>query len=231
MTTPAIEVNNLSFGYERGINVLDSLSFRIEAGARVAILGSNGAGKSTLVWLLAGLLHGKGDVRIFGETASASHNKVGLVFQNPEDQLFMPSIREDLILPLVNRGMDEKTATAKTQELLQTVGLENHGARPAAKLSYGQRKRAAIAAALILEPEILILDEPTAELDGRGVRELKQTLSSISSTLLVVTHDLAFARDVAERAILLSNTGQVIGDGETAAVLSNITLLTLAGIV
>jgi len=228
--TPAIEVKHLSYAYDGGQDVLRDLSFTIEPGERVAILGGNGAGKSTLVWLLAGLLDGKGDVLISGEAASASQGKVGLVFQNPEDQLFMPSIREDLILPLVNRGMGEKAATVKAQALLQTVGLENYGDRPAAKLSSGQRKRAAIAAALILEPEILILDEPTAELDGRGVRELKETLSSISSTLLVVTHDLAFARDVTDRAILLSSRGRSLYDGKTSALLSDYYLLTQAGV-
>ena len=117
----------------------------------------------------------------------------------------MPSIQEDLILPLVNRGISEEEALEKARGLLDRVGLLDLAMRPAAKLSFGQRKRAAIVATLISGPEILLLDEPTAELDGRSVRELRVLLASLHCTLILVTHDLGFARDLTDRALLLSS--------------------------
>ncbi len=157
---PAIEVTGLSFAFDPGRDVLTELSFRINPGERVAILGGNGAGKSTLVWCLAGILPARGEVRIFGEKPASAKGLLGLVFQNPDDQLFMPSIQEDLILPLINRGVREGEAANKARGVLDRVGLLDLANRPASKLSFGQRKRAAIAAALISRPEILLLDEP-----------------------------------------------------------------------
>lgn len=224
---PAVEVVSLSFAFEPGQDVLFDLSFHINPGECIAILGGNGAGKSTLVWCLAGILRPRGEVRIFGEKPASAKGRLGVVFQNPEDQLFMPSIRDDLILPMVNRGMKECEAAEKAQYLLDKVGLHESASRPASKLSFGQRKRAAIAAALITNPEILLLDEPTAELDGRSTRELRNLLNSLHTTLVVVTHDLRFARDLTERTLLLSG-GRVIADSPTASIPDD--LLTSTGI-
>jgi len=214
---PAIEVAGLSFAFETGRDVLADLSFRINPGERIAILGGNGAGKSTLVWCLADILPARGEVRIFGEKPASARSRLGVVFQNPEDQLFMPSIQEDLILPLVNRGISEEEALEKARGLLDRVGLLDLAIRPAAKLSFGQRKRAAIVATLISGPEILLLDEPTAELDGRSVRELRVLLASLHCTLILVTHDLGFARDLTDRALLLSS-GRLLASCPTTSI-------------
>ncbi len=218
---PAIEVTGLSFAFDPGHDVLTDLSFCIDPGERIAILGGNGAGKSTLVWCLAGILRPQGNVRIFGKKPASTKGRLGVVFQNPEDQLFMPSILEDLILPLINRGILEEEAANKARGLLDKVGLLDLANRPASKLSFGQRKRAAIAAALISNPEILLLDEPTAELDGRSVRELRALLASLRCTLVLVTHDLGFARDLTDRALLLFS-GRLLADCSTKSIPDNL---------
>lgn len=220
----AIEATHLSFAFEQGNNVLTDVSFRIEEGERVGILGGNGAGKSTLVWCLAGLLRPQGELRIFGEKPSPARGRVGLVFQNPEDQLFMPSIEEDIMLPLVNRGINEQEAAAESQQILRTVDLLECAGRPASKLSYGQRKRAAIASVLVTRPEILILDEPTAELDGRAVGELKTLLAGLTCTLVLVTHDVTFAQSLTRKIILLAK-GKIAANGPTEAICNSHKLL------
>ncbi len=226
----AIEAAHLSFAFERGHDVLSDISFQIAPGERVSILGGNGAGKSTLVWCLAGLLRPRGEIRILGQSAKSARGQVGLVFQNPEDQLFMPSIYEDLVLPQINRGTNAAAAAEYAEELLARVSLREQASRPASRLSFGQRKRAAIAAALVNKPEVLILDEPTAELDGRAVRELKGTLTDTPGTLVVVTHDLQFAADVTQRCILIS-AGQVFSDKPTPAVIADQEMLHQVGLV
>jgi cobalt/nickel transport system ATP-binding protein len=221
---PAIEAVHLSFAFEHGCDVLSDINLQIASGERVSILGGNGAGKSTLVWCLAGVLRPQGELRILGQSAKAARGRVGLVFQNPEDQLFMPSIEEDLKLPLLNRGADEKEAAQLAESALQQVGLLEHAVRPASMLSYGQRKRAAIAAVLVSKPDILILDEPTAELDGRSIRELQELLAILSCTLVLVTHDVAFARRLTARSILLKS-GRVIADDITEIICASAELL------
>jgi cobalt/nickel transport system ATP-binding protein len=222
--SPVIEAVHLSFAFERGHDVLTDINLQIASGERVSVLGGNGAGKSTLVWCLAGLLRPQGELRILGQSAKAARGRVGLVFQNPEDQLFMPSIEEDLKLPLLNCGADEKEAALQADSALRQVGLLEHATRPAAKMSYGQRKRAAIAAVLVSKPDILILDEPTAELDGRSVRELLELLTTLPCTLVLVTHDVAFARRLTARSVLLKS-GRVIADDTTETICASTELL------
>ena len=172
----ALEVENLRFSYPGGPEILHGVSFAIESGERVCILGANGAGKSTLAWCLSGILKGTGVIRVFGENAQRAAPKMGVVFQNPEDQLFMPTLLQDLTLPLINKGMERERAETKARTILRDAELEHCASKPASQLSLGQRKRAAIAAALITEPEILLLDEPTAELDSRATRMLCESL-------------------------------------------------------
>lgn len=216
-----IDVSGLGFGYgDRP--VFEAISFSIRHGESVGIAGANGAGKSTLLWCVLGLLKCRGAVRLFGEKPGRKTlARCGVVFQNPEDQLFMPSILDDVALRGITRG--------EALSALRRVGLEEKAEEPASRLSLGQRKRAAIAAALAGSPELLVLDEPTAELDGRSVRELAGTLKSLGTTKLIASHDLGLLRCVASRIIVLADGG-IAADGDTKRVLSDEGLLREAGL-
>ncbi len=217
---PVVEVRDLWFGFDRQAPVLRGISFCVEEGERVAVMGPNGAGKSTLLWRLLGLYKGPGEVKLFGEPVRpAVLARLGVVFQNPEDMLFMPSLEADLALPLINRGIGRAEASARAQEALRLVGLEQHARRSASSLSLGERKRAAIAAALVTQPELLILDEPTAELDGRAARLLADTVVRMGVTTLLTTHDLTFADRVARRVLILVG-GVLVAEGAPAEVFS-----------
>jgi cobalt/nickel transport system ATP-binding protein len=228
--TPALTVTDLRFAYDAGA-VLDGISFSIAAGESVGLAGANGSGKSTLLWCLAGLLRASGEVRIFGEPPDKTLlTKIGMVFQNPEDQLFMPTLVQDLALPLLNSGMDRETAHEKAAAFLREFGLENVSGRPAAQLSLGQRKRAAVAFALIRRPELLFLDEPAAELDGRAVRQLSEALGRLPVAKLIASHDLRFLLAVTTRTVLLG-AGRILAEGATEELLSDESLLRRAELI
>ncbi len=190
-------VENLRFSCPGGPEILHGVSFAIECGERACILGANGTGKSTFAWCLSGILKGTGTIRVLGENARVLRAKRGVVFQNPEDQLFMPTLLQDLTLPLIDKGMERERAEVKARAVLLEAELEHCAFKPASQLSLGQRKRAAIAAALITDPEILLLDEPTAELDSRATRMLCESLLRLQKSILAVTHDMDFIRRVA----------------------------------
>ena len=203
---PVLELENVSFSFDGKTDVLSDISLRIDQGEKIGLVGGNGAGKSTLLWCALGLLHHCGTVRLFGQKRNAEPlRNVGVVFQNPEDQLFMPSLLEDLTLPLLNRGTTREEVVAKTDAALQQAGLAGLSNKSARQLSLGQRKRAAIAAALVCSPDLLILDEPTAELDGRARRELITLLRSLPTTTFVASHDLDFLAQTVERIVALEN--------------------------
>jgi cobalt/nickel transport system ATP-binding protein len=228
--TPVLEAQGLAFGFGAR-PVFHDVSFAIQAGERVGLVGANGAGKSTLLWRLLGLLRGNGTVRIFGAPPTrAALARVGVVFQNPEDQLFMPSLADDLALPLLNSGVPAEAARKRALEVLREVGLEEYAAEPAAHLSLGQRKRAAIALALAGAPSLLVLDEPTAELDGRSVRHLAALLRRLPGAQLIASHHLAFLGEVAGRLVVLGE-GSVLADGPAPAILADSVLLERAGLV
>jgi cobalt/nickel transport system ATP-binding protein len=228
--TPAVEVRDLSFSYG-ATQALAGVSFSIAPGERVGVAGANGSGKSTLLWCLLGLLPASGEVRIFGEKLGRTPpRRAALVFQNPEDQLFMPSLADDAALTLLNRGEDPVRARAAALEALRAVGLEDLAGREASQLSLGQRKRAAIAVALAASPELLLLDEPTAELDGRSVRQLSSLLPGLAGTQIVATHHLEFLRAVTSRTVVLGG-GAILEDGPTSEILANHPLLERAGLI
>jgi cobalt/nickel transport system ATP-binding protein len=227
---PVLTVTDLNFSFERGQPVLQQVSFQAMEGECLGIVGCNGAGKSTLLWCLLGLLKASGSVRLFGEkVGKESLARVGMVFQNPEDQLFMPTVLDDVALPLVNRGMQPLRARAIAMEKLRLLGLDKLAGRSAARLSIGERKRACIAACLAPSPELLILDEPTAELDGRSVRLLAGLLAQLDVTLVVSSHDLDFLRRIAPHVLVLCE-GRIIADGPASEVLHDPALLRSANL-
>jgi cobalt/nickel transport system ATP-binding protein len=228
---PIVEVEALAFAFDSGRPVLQDISFSISEGECVGIVGANGAGKSTLLWCLLGLLEARGSVRFFGEKLrKATLGRIGVVFQNPEDQLFMPRLIDDISLPLLNRGSEEPAATERALKALDQVSLRAAAERPAAQLSLGERKRAAIAAALAGEPELLLLDEPTAELDGRAVRQLSALLRELPLARLIASHDLAFLKGLADRVLVLCD-GRITADGAAHQILSDQALLDRAGLI
>ncbi len=228
--TPLLEARELTFGYRKGEPILRGISVRLDAGERLGVAGGNGAGKTTLLWCLLGLLPAEGSIRLFGERVTRkSWRRIGVVFQNPEDQLFMPSILDDAALPLLNRGLAPAEARPRAMEALEVMGLAHEAERPAAELSLGQRKRAALAAALAPEPELLLLDEPTAELDRPSARRLAELLRSTHTACLITSHDLDFLGRTVHRLALLAS-GRILACGPVAEVLSNGRLLEDAGV-
>jgi cobalt/nickel transport system ATP-binding protein len=228
---PVLEVENLSYAYDSARPVLSDITFSVGEGECVGIVGGNGAGKSTLLWCLLGLLKAGGSVRFFGEKLrKQTLGRIGVVFQNPEDQLFMPRVLDDILLPLLNRGLLPQLAQERALAALDKVGLREVSERPATQLSLGERKRAAIAAALAGSAELLLLDEPTAELDGRSVRRVAESLRALRMARLIASHDLDFLRGLCQRALVLAG-GKIIAQGASHEILSHRALLEQAGLI
>ena len=217
----AVRVEHLEFAYGPR-HVLRGVSFAIAQGESVGLAGPNGAGKSTLLWCLMGLLKpAAGQVGIRG--------RLGAVFQNPEDQLFMPSILLDVMLPLENRGLPRAEARERALSALAAVGLERIADRPAHELSLGEQKRAALATALALQPDVLLLDEPTSELDPRSCRLLAGHLNRLACARLISSHHLEFLAGTATRLLILDE-GRVVADGPTRDLLADEDLLLRHGL-
>jgi cobalt/nickel transport system ATP-binding protein len=228
--TPAVEVSGLRFHYPDGREALRGLDLRVCAGERVALLGPNGAGKTTLALHLNGIhTPDEGVVRI-GDLVVEEANlaevrrRVGLVFQDADDQLFMPTVAEDVAFGPANLGLRGDDLRARVAEALAAVGAHDLADRTPHHLSGGERRRVALATVLAMRPDVLVLDEATSGLDPAGHRELVEVLRSLPMTQLVITHDLPFALELCERAVIVDG-GRVVADGETAAVLSDADLL------
>ncbi len=224
-----INARNVSYRYPDGREALRGVTLAVEHGERVAVLGPNGAGKTTFVYHLNGLLRGEGSLEVAGlevddSTLRRLRPRVGLVFQDPDDQLFMPTVREDVAFGPLNMGETQEVVAARVDDALRTVRMEHAADRPPHQLSMGERRRVAIATVLAMRPQLLVLDEPTANLDPRGRRELLDVLTRIERTMLVVTHDLPFAAQLCERAVILSG-GQIAADGACAEILADADLL------
>jgi cobalt/nickel transport system ATP-binding protein len=225
----AISARGLRFRYPNGVAGLDGVDLRVAHGERVAVLGPNGAGKTTLMLHLNGLLAGQGEltvagVQVAGGDARELRARVGLVFQDPDDQLFMPTVREDVAFGPLNLGVTPEGAAARVSAALGEVRMEHVADRAPHQLSLGQRRRVAIATVLAMEPSLLVLDEPSASLDPRARRELLETLDRLDETMLVVTHDLPFAAELCERAVVLS-AGRIVADGRCLDLLGDEALL------
>ena len=227
----SLEVSGLAYAYPDGTQALFGVDLTVARGERVALLGPNGAGKTTLILHLNGILHGGlGTVRVGGLQVEPADKKaireirrrVGIVFQDPDDQLFMPTVREDVAFGPGNLGIRGAELDGRVESALTRVGMLEAADRPPQHLSFGQRRRVAIATVLAMEPEILVLDEPSSNLDPASRRELAEILVSLDVTVLMVTHDLPYAAQLCPRSLILSGgliaadrpTGQLLADDE-----------------
>jgi cobalt/nickel transport system ATP-binding protein len=227
---PSLDVRGLAFAYPDGHQALFGVDLRIEPGERVALLGPNGAGKTTLVLHLNGILTaGSGSVAVAGLPVTKAHlreirRRVGVVFQDPDDQLFMPTVGEDVAFGPANFGVTGPALAARVDTALATVGMAAHRDRSPLHLSGGQRRRVALATVLACEPEILVLDEPSSNLDPVARRELAEVLLGLGTTMLMVTHDLPYALQLCPRSVVIDD-GVVVADGPTRALLADADLL------
>jgi len=235
----AIQLEGVSYRYPDGTLALDGVNMRILKGERVAILGPNGAGKSTLVMHLNGVFTAtEGNVKVLGipvenRSLREIRSKVGVVFQNPEDQLFCPTLREDVAFGPMSMGLPANEVDERVRWALETVRLRGYEERAPHHLSVGEMKRAAIATVLAMRPEVLVLDEPTADLDPESTRELVDFLAKLREagriTLVVATHNVNLAPLFVDRAFVMSR-GRVLGEGPVREVLSNRLLMNQAGL-
>lgn len=228
MAREMIEAKEVSFRYPEAPRVaLDRVSFRISRGERVALLGPNGAGKSTLLLALAGVLQPQGELIIAGlQNAKLQelYQKVGLVFQDADDQLFLPTVFEDVAFGPLNLRRPEAEVRERVSRALKAVGCEGYEERPSQKLSSGEKRRVALATVLALDAEVLLLDEPTSDLDPRGKREIISLLVALQKTLLVTTHDLDLAAKLCTRGLLLAQ-GRLYADRPIRELLEDRALL------
>lgn len=226
-------IEELAFAYPDGNQALFGVNLKISKGERVALLGPNGAGKTTLVMHLNGILstlHGK--VFVAGKLVDSKdkeglkqiRSKVGIVFQDPDDQLFMPSVGQDVAFGPYNMGLRDTELDEVVTQALSMVGMLEYKDRPPHHLSFGQRRRVAVATVLAMKPEILVLDEPSSNLDPASRRELAEILRSLDITIIMVTHDLPYAYELCERSLILSG-GIIAADGKTKDILKNEELL------
>nr|WP_273944697.1 ABC transporter ATP-binding protein [Kutzneria chonburiensis] len=223
---PAIELRGVSFDYPDGTSALSTVDLSIHRGERVALLGPNGAGKTSLVLQLNGVLTpSAGEVLISGTTVGPKtlkevRRKVGVVFQDPDDQLFTPTVGRDVAFGPAHLGLKGDELKDRVTEALSYVGLADLADRPPHRLSLGQRRRAAVATVLAMHPEVLVLDEPSSNLDPAARREFADLVKRLGMTTLLVTHDLPYALELCHRAVVLDH-GQVVADGPIREILAD----------
>jgi cobalt/nickel transport system ATP-binding protein len=220
-----IEVENLHFSYPDGKEALKGVDFVIQPGEKVALVGPNGAGKSTLILHLNGILEGDGEVRVCGmpvrkENIGQVRASVGVVFQDPDDQLFSPTVFEDVAFGPLYMGLAKEDVIRRVGIALSAVGMEGYEERISHHLSGGEKKQIAIATVLAMDPEILVLDEPTAGLDPRNRRRLINLIHELPQTMLVSTHDIPMVAELFQRTIVIDE-GKVAWDSDTKGILSD----------
>jgi cobalt/nickel transport system ATP-binding protein len=234
----SITIEGLRYRYHDGTEALRGVSFKIAPGECVGLLGPNGSGKSTLLLHLNGILPEKvteaGAVRIAGEAITTANlasirRQVGLLFQDPDDQLFCATVEEDVAFGPQQLGLQGEALVARVRHALGMVGLSGFGHRATHHLSHGEKRRVCLAGVLACEPTVLVLDEPTSDLDPRGRREFKTLLQGIAATKLIATHDLEWVVDLCSRVIVLDGGG-VVADGPTTEILSDEALMLAHGL-
>ena len=224
-----LEFRNVSFSYEPGTPVLDNLSFHIRKGETVGLIGANGAGKSTIMKLMLGLLPAQGEILVEGmpvtkQNLSVIRQKIGFVLQDSDNQMFMPTVYEDMIFGPRNYGLTREEADARVDRVLKELGLESLKYRHNHKISGGEKRMAAIATILAMEPEMIVMDEPSTALDPVNRRRVISTINSRKETKLIASHDLDMILDTCQRVILL-NHGRIVADGEAETILRDQALL------
>jgi cobalt/nickel transport system ATP-binding protein len=233
MSDLSLQIKDLAYAYPDGHQALFGVNLDLRRGEKVALLGPNGAGKTTLVMHLNGIIPTmQGTVSVAGQVVVADkkaqlaeiRHKVGIVFQDPDDQLFMPTVGEDVAFGPYNAGLRGTELENAVKTALELVGMYEFLDRPPHHLSFGQRRRVAVATVLAMKPEILVMDEPSSNLDPASRRELADIVRSLDVTLLMVTHDLPFAYELCERSVILSG-GVIVADGSTESILKDSDLL------
>ena len=229
-----VKIDNLSFCYPDGQQALTDINLTIYRGETVALIGPNGAGKSTLLLHLNGILHSDGVVKILGRPVDDKNmrwvrSQVGLVFQNPDDQLFSPTVFEDVAFGPINMGYSEAEVRQSVTRALDWVGMGGYEQRSPHHLSVGEKKRIAIATVLSMMPEILVIDEPTSNLDPRSKWSLIGLLHRLPMTKIIASHDLELVQALCQRVIVF-NHGEVIADGTTSRILADKPLLVAHGL-
>ena len=229
-----IRVRNLGYVYPDGTKALQRVDLSIFEGESVGLIGPNGAGKSTFLLHLNGILQGKGKVEVLGleiddKNLNYIRSKVGLVFQDPEDQLFMSTVFDDVAFGPINMGLEERRVRNSVKEALKDVDMEETIQRCTHHLSFGEKKRISLATILSMKPEILILDEPTSNLDPKARRHLIELLKNFSITKIVAGHDLELILNICSRVALLDK-GRIVATGDTREVLSNKSLMESHGL-
>lgn len=230
----SIEIEQLTFSYPDGNKALSEVSLVIQPCEKVALVGPNGAGKSTLILHLNGILTGSGSVRVCGlevnkETLGRIRAMVGMVFQSPDDQLFSPRVFDDVAYGPIYQGLPPAAVQERVDQSLAAVAMSDYAQRVSHHLSMGEKKRIAIATVLSMEPEVLILDEPTAGLDPRARRSFINLLRELPLTMLVSTHDMLFVEDLFPRMLILDE-GRLVADGQTSDLMGDAQLLAAHGL-
>jgi cobalt/nickel transport system ATP-binding protein len=231
MTTGGtVELHDVHFAYPDGRVALDGVDLRVEAGEKIAVLGPNGAGKTTLMLHLNGIhTAARGTVTIDAIPVTKPNlrevrRRVGIVFQDPDDQLFMPTVGQDVAFGPANLGVRGADLAAKVKEALRAVDMDGHQDRAPHHLSFGERRRVALATVLAMEPTVLVLDEPSSNLDPTSRRELAEIVAGLPVTVLLVTHDLPYALQLCARSVVL-DLGRIVADGATTDILADDALL------
>jgi cobalt/nickel transport system ATP-binding protein len=231
---PAVKITQLRYTYPDGTAALDGIDLVVNPGERLGIIGANGAGKSTLLLHLNGTLRGGGLIEVFGTAINGANLKqircqVGLVFQNPDDQLFCPTLFEDIAFGPRNMGIPEDEVRTRVANALESVGLRGLEHKSAYHLSIGQKKRAALATILSMRPRLVVLDEPTSNLDPRARRDLLGLLESLGGAQILATHDLDLVRHNCTRVLFLDR-GQTVADGPPTPLLDDTAFLESHGL-
>lgn len=223
------ELKGVFFAFSEDTRVLEGFDLKIRRKDKIALIGANGVGKSTLLLLMTGFLKGRGHVNLFGKPLDKKQipevrKRIGLLFDDPDDQLFMPTVEEDVAFGPLNLGMGAKETKTRVNDSLKAVGLEGFNSHPIHHLSRGRKKLAALASVLSMAPELLLLDEPSAFLDPKGKHNLYKILSQLDAAQLIATHDLEFAKKLCPTTAVMGK-GRILFSGPTTEVLNNRDLL------